>query len=508
LKNSGRYIDAIGKMAAGPRVISDEIAEEPLQTDFVSIEELWKVGPRQEYCGELDITRPLGGPLWWNSLLWTNFPPLSMLEQAQEGKGADFFGSFSGPDSETRLKEQYVTFSAARHDLCKSRPVPKKNCRLTVECMQYEGVRDCAWNFPLADYIPKRDNHNVPNKQARRFWDNNVVHMGLNAEEFSEKVMPVGDIEAEIRIADFAANPTWGYYPCVMRVGGWPFRIRKIGSYEGFGKNGHHELNIGLHYFEQDKLWNLLEGPATMAATGSGGSMAYQGNQRRGFKFYAMLTDLDWLGHNLNDKKYDDPEVPQEKGYVWFTVEETIEVPKTSPAAIGKAVRIRILDEGVVPAWLDLHYLQVFAGGIPLGFLSEADVDLESEGAAFADGPKGLALGGGSSTFGKVQVLRTPSHRRVVVQNTCSRLVFKDPLEAQSNDIVDLGWAIFDCCHKGATIRVGQHAGKWSTEPSGDFGAVDFKASGPPPLCHGEYKDKVTIQAPRSDYLFERRLVK
>ena len=88
-------------------------------------------------------------------------------------------------------------------------------------------AKDCTWNFPLQDYIPKRDNHNVPDVQAdrdrnlksllvvlradseshstilvlatpafcilalcwwpvpkaRRFWDNNVVHMGLNAEE-------------------------------------------------------------------------------------------------------------------------------------------------------------------------------------------------------------------------------------------------------------------------------------------------------------------------------------
>ena len=27
-------------------------------------------------------------------------------------------------------------------------------------------------------------------------------------------------------------------------------------------------------------------------------------------------------------------------------------------------VRIKLLDEGIVPAWLDLHYLQVFAGAL------------------------------------------------------------------------------------------------------------------------------------------------
>lgn len=478
--------------AAGPHVLSEEI---PQKLD--------------DFCGELDLARPLGGPLWWNSLLWTNFPPLSMFsdKNSKEGNNSDFFASLAALNTDKRLSEQYVTFTAARHDLCNSSTMPKKNCRLTVECMQYEGVRECQWNFPLQDYIPKRDNHQTPEAQARRFWDNNVLHMGLNAEEFSDKVMPVGDIQAEIRIADYAGNPTWGYYPCIMRVGGWPFRIRKIGSFEGFGKGGHHELNIGLHYFEQEKLWNLLEGYGSLAATGSQQSMELQGNQRKGFKFYAMLTDLDWLGPNMNDKKYDDPEVPAEKGYVWFTVEETITSPTTSPYAIGKAaaeVKIKLLDEGIVPAWLDLHYLQVFAGGVPLGYMSEAHVDLEAEGAE--DGA--LAMGGGSSSCGKVQVLRTASHRRVVVENSCSRLVFKDPLDSKSNDLVDMGWAIFDCCCRGATIRLGQHAGKWSEEPAGDHGMVDFKAAGPPPLCHGEYKDKVTIQAPRSDHLFERRLVK
>eukprot|EP00439_Symbiodinium_sp_Y106_P083255 s689_g23.t1 len=399
----------------------------------------------------------------------------------QEGKRSDFFASLSALNTDSRLSEQYVTFTAARHDLCTTRPVPEKNCRLTVECMQYEG--DCTWNFPLQDYIPKRDNHNVPDVQARRFWDNNV--------EFSEKVMPVGDIEAEIRIADFAGNPTWGYYPCVMRIGGWPFRLRKIGTFEGYGKNGHHELNIGLHYFEQDKLWNLLEGPASLAATGPGQTMAIQGNQRRGFKFYAMLTDLDWLGPNLNGKKHDDPEVPQEKGYVWFTVEETIEARATSPSSIGKAVRIKLLDEGIIPAWLDLHYLQVFAGGVPLGFFSQADVDPESEGTALEDGPQSYSVGGGTQSLGKVQdsgAVRFAAHP--LLRSAALRLVaVQDPLEAQANDIVDMGWAIFDCCYKGATIRVGKHAGKWAEDAGADHGMVDFKASGPPPLCHGEYKD-------------------
>jgi len=476
--------------ASGPFVLSEEFPEE-----------------LHDHGEELNLLRPMGGPIWWNSLLWTNFPPLAMFSNQgyMEGSNSEFFSSLSSLNSDKRLSEQYVTFTAARHDLCNSRPLPQKCWRLTVECMQYEGVRDCSWNFPLADYIPKRDNHNVPETQARRFWDNNVLHMGLNAEEFSEKVMPVGDIEAEIRIADYAGNPSWGYYPVVMRVAGWPFRIRKIGSFEGFGKGGHNELNIGLHWFEEQKLWNLLEGQGVLAATGSDNSMKLQGNQRQGYKFYAVLTDLDWLGPNISDKKYDDPEVPQEKGYVWFTVEETVSVPAGGLSAVGKAVRIKLLDEGVVPAWLDMHYLKVFAGGLPLGFLSEAEVDPEAEGA---DEKTVCEIAGGKSSCSKVQVLRTVANRRVVVENAASRLVFKDPLDAQSNDLVDMGWAIFDCCYRGATVRIGSHAGKWSEEPLGDRGLVDFKAAGPPHLCSGEGKDQIIIQAPKSDYLFERHLVR
>ncbi|CAJ1442661.1 unnamed protein product, partial [Effrenium voratum] len=185
----------------GPCVISEEIPHKP-----------------EDFVGELELSRPLGGPLWWNSLLWTNFPSLAMFSDQKLQGNSEFFGSLAALNSDQRLSEQYVTFTAARHDLCNSRDMPKKNCRLTAECMQYEGVRDCQWKFPLQDYIPKRDNHNTPDVQARRFWDNNVLHMGLNAEEFSEKVMPVGDIEAEIRIADYAGNPTWGYYPTIMRL--------------------------------------------------------------------------------------------------------------------------------------------------------------------------------------------------------------------------------------------------------------------------------------------------
>lgn len=437
--------------------------------------------------------------------MWTNFPPLSMFsdKNAKEGEKNDFFRSLALLNSDRRLSEQYVTFTAARHDLCTSRSLPEKNCRLTVECMQYEGVRDCKWDFPLLDYIPKRDNHNTPDIQARRFWDNNVVHMGFNAEEFSEKVMPVGDIDAEITIADYAGNPTWGYYPCVMRVAGWPFRIRKIGSFEGFGKGGHHELNIGLHWFEEEKLWSLLEGRPTLAATGQDDAMALQGNQRKGFKFFAMLTDLDWLGPNRTNKRNDDPEVPPEKGYVWFTVEETITVESTG----RKGVRIKLLDEGIVPAWLDLQYLQVFAGGVPLGYMSEAEADLEADGGAFDDGMESYATGGGKSSFGKIQVLRTTDKRRVITENAASRIVFKDPMNALANDLVDMGWAIFEICKFGARMRVGSKPGKWSEEPIGDRGVVDHKASGPPPLCQFEGKFQKPIQLPASDYMFERRLV-
>ena len=46
-------------------------------------------------------------------------------------------------------------------------------------------------------------------------------------------------------------------------------------------------------------------------------------------------------------------QVPQEKGYVWFTVEETIEARATSPSSIGKAAGDSVTNflKCLVDAW-------------------------------------------------------------------------------------------------------------------------------------------------------------
>lgn len=443
--------------------------------------------------GELDLNKPLAGHLWWNSLYWTNFPPLSLLDETawEENPDAELPVVFKTLNSDRRLGEQYVTYTAAREDLCKSRPGPKTGCRLTVECLQYEGVRDCAWDFPLQGYMPRRDNHQPYDTQQRRFWDNGVAHLALNAAEFSEKVAPVGGIDACIHVADKSAdeNPSWGYCHAVMRVAGWPFRVKRIGTFEGHGAGGHFELNIGHQYFDQEVLWKLLEGEKSFAPSGPNGELEVQANSRRGFKFWAQMLDLDWLGPKRDETRQFDPEIPPEKAYVWFVVEDTIVVPSTGQ----KGVKIRLLDEGVMPAWLDLNYLQVFAGGVPLGYLNELD----------SEGPPG-----------SVQVSRVPTElddpdgvRKVVVENANSRLVFDDPKRLQINDCVDLGWAIHDCCYRGGAIKLGTKPGAWVSAVGEDFGVVGYKASGAPSLCHGEGPNKVIVSMPKSDYPYERRLV-
>jgi len=323
--------------------------------------------------------------------------------------------------------------------------------------------------------------------QSRRFQDNGVMHLGLNAEEFSERVAPVGELDACIHIADKSAaeNPTWGYYHAVMRIGGWPYRIKRIGTFEGCGDGGHYELNIGICYWDDSMLWQLLEGEKS---TGSEGE-AHQ-NLKVGHKFWASLIDLDWLGRKVDEKKQDDPEIPPEKAYVWFTVVDTITVPSTG----RKGIKIRLLEEGIVPAWMDLNYLQVFAGSLPLGCLTE----FESEGP-----PQGSVC--------VQRVSADPSdqegQRKVIVKNENSRLVFEEPMHLQINDFVDMGWAIHDCCYQGATIKLGPKSGKWSKDPGEDEGIIGYKAAGAPPLCHGEGPNKVYTYLPKSDYPYERRLV-
>ena len=62
--------------------------------------------------------------------------------------------------------------------------------------------------FPEFATPRRRDNHQPNDLQARRFGDNGVLHLGLNAEEFSERVVPVSQLDACIHVADKANGVT------------------------------------------------------------------------------------------------------------------------------------------------------------------------------------------------------------------------------------------------------------------------------------------------------------
>lgn len=445
-----------------PLIISEEVALDPQSDKFDA----------------LDLFKPLGGHLWWNSLYWTNFPPLSILDLAawEAHKDEEVPAALSLLNSDNQLAEQYMTFGSAREDLCMSREPPAAGFKLTVECMQYEGVRKSGWDFMLHGYTAHRDNHQRYDLQARRFWDNGVMHLGLNAEEFSERVRPVGELDACLHFSDKAAteNPTWGYHHVLMRIEGWPYRVKRIGTFEGQGEGGHAELNLGMTYSDDTPFWQLLQGDAEG-----------QTNLKKGFKFWASLLDFDWLSRKKDEKNHFDQEVPVEKGYVWFTVVDTYVVPSTGK----KGVKIELLDEGIVPAWMDLNFLQVFAGGMPLGNLS----DLESDG----------------SLNGSVAVYRTSvgdaETRKVVVKNDNSKLVFDEPKTMQVNDFVDMGWAIHDACYQGAFIKLTPKAPRFMADVGVDEGMIAYRAAGVS-VGFGEGKSKVMLDEPPSDWAHERRL--
>jgi hypothetical protein len=444
----------------------------------------------ENYVGEeLNLTRPLGGHMWWLSMYYTNFPPLSVFNEKhwEANKGAEFYSILAEINGDSKLSEMFVSFAAAREDLCVSRPLPASKKSLTVECMQYDGIRDCNWNFPLQGYIPKRDNHNPYDMQARRFHDNCVITLGLNAAEFSSKFMDVGKLDAHITLQDFPDGGnynTWGTCNIIMRVGGWPYRIKKVGTFEGYGEGGHQEMTCGIHLVQDiSHLWDLLEGGPAMAPTGPNGEMEVQGNLKAGVKFWAQLYDLDWLGPKRNEALHYDPTIASEKGYVWFKVADSITVPSTGK----KGVKIEIIEEGVVPAWLDLNFMQVFAGDFPCGYLNEAE---------------------GDEGMGSVTVARSFGERKVVVQNDASKIIFDDPMSAQVNDFCDMGWAIFDVLFKGCSMMLGPGQGKFNQNLGSDEGFVGIKGSGPAPLAHNAYgRDEIHYtQVPRSCYPTERHI--
>mmetsp|Transcript_113703 Transcript_113703/g.213013 ORF Transcript_113703/g.213013 Transcript_113703/m.213013 type:complete len:480 (-) Transcript_113703:71-1510(-) len=429
--------------------------------------------------GELELGRPYSGKTHWNSLYWTNYPPLYIFGSTMdENPDADFYTALRTLNTDGKLSETWVLGEAAREDLCLHTKMPKGSKTLKVEVMSYEGQRDTNWKFPLAHYMPKRDNHRPYEAQARRCFDEYVIHMGINAMDYAAKVGPVEEIEAYIHQMDYSGNPTWGVFHDLMRINGWPYKISQIGCFEGHGPEGV-RLHSSIHYTEDRSIFGLLQGRPEMKM-GADGKMKLQAEcNRKGWKFFALLMDLDWISPKLDESKVDCPEIPVQKGYVWFKVVDTCTVPSTGK----KGIKIEILKEGIIPCWMDLKHLQVWAGGKPLGYLNEAT----SNGPPKSNVSVYRVLNNTIDADGK-----PGSSRRIVTENTYSKIVFKEPLEStDQTEFVDMGWAIRDCMYKGAMMTVGARPGKWIEEEKigEDEGYVIEKAVRIPLLHKGKIID-------------------
>jgi hypothetical protein len=406
--------------------------------------------PYNKVIPELEYARPFAGLTHWNSLHWSNFPPLHIFGSAMDEYGdSDFYKTVRTLNSDGKLSEQWVTYGAAREDLCLNTKMPKGSKTLKLEVINYEGQRDNAWKFPLQAYMAKRDNHMPYEVQARRFWDNGVINVGVNAMDFSEKVKPVGEVDCYIHMNAVNGNPMWGNYFALMRINGWPFRISKIGSYEGVAKSGI-TFVPSIHFFDEQSIWDIIEGSPEMRST-NGQMELFEGNTRVGAKCFAMLYELDFPGPKNDESRVYDPEIPVEKGFVWFEVVDTTVCPTTGK----KAVKVKLLDEGIVPCWMDLKHMSLWCGDQPLGYFNGAasDVPPESQISAYR------VLDGTMDANGKPN-----AKRRFVCENTYSKIIFKDPEDMDKYDMVDMGWSIKDCLYKGATITVGGRQGPWIEE--------------------------------------------
>lgn len=485
--------------------------------------------------GDLDITnRPYGGRTHYNSLYWTNFPRLKFIQDWKEGYEEDkkrgiscsqipvqlraddlavnrsdsisecFFMQESWGDHPVRPPEKvigehgkrayrteymYVTYAVARKDLCTNAKLPKKSLSLEVEALQYDGQKDIQWRFPTEEVAPARNGRPDYWKQTRRFGDTTVVHMAVNAEDFSDKVMPVRDLDAHITVCDYAGNPTWGNFFTLLRIQGWPYRVLRIGTYDSCGEGGFFELLTGISFYDERKLWSVLEGRPSMAPTGPNGEMEMQSNARKGCRFYCQLLDLDHPGPKRKKYEVDDPEIVPQKAYVWFEVVDTITVPSTGK----KGVQVRILEDGIVPCWFDLIHMQLWCGSTPLGNLNGAM-------------PEDMSVGH-VTVFQVLENEREKTgFRKIVIENHLGRLVFNDPQTLEHNDVVDLGYALMQCLQHGFSIRLGPRKGKWIKDAGGDDGLVYDNEAGPTRLYDGEGRGtRRLVQKPLTSYSHDRR---
>ncbi|CAE7248052.1 unnamed protein product [Symbiodinium pilosum] len=399
----------------------------------------------KQHCALAPPAGRFGGVLWYHSLYWTNFPPLGFLEEDSADSDVEFRESLLAVNPDGPLADQFVSYGAAREHLCQHGRMPQEPLTLWVEVMQYDGVHDRGWHFPLQDFIPKRGNHTPYDIQSRRGYENGAMTLGLNAEDFSDSVLPVSDLSVVVTVSDEPEGTkrlraSEGHQFALLSVGGWPFRIRRIGTFEGLGHVGRLELQLGSGEFSEEVLWQLLEGGKRAP-----GGICEEGSARSGCKYWCQLYDLDWLGPKRDENLAIDPEIPPHKGYVWFRVLESTMLAGTSK----RAVHVQLLEDGIVPAWLDLRYLQVWAGDMPLGYLNQVFGELQ-------DPPC------------RARVVRTVKEgtddrgvRKVHVRNSRSSLVFEDPLVCDSNGLVDLGWALHGIGYRGARVSLSMYPGAW-----------------------------------------------
>jgi len=170
-----------------------------------------------------------------------------------------------------------------------------------------------------------------------------------------------------------------------------------------------------------------------------------------------MLSSMSWIGLVTRLTRSTSLIQTAEKGFVWFTVQESTVLASTGM----KAVKVKILDEGVVPAWMDLTALQVWAAGVPLGSLNE-----------------GIADDGSLVTVNRV-LEKDETTRKVTVSTEACKIVFQDPKNMSKDESTDLGWAIRDALYKGCQLRTSNRPGKWALDVGHDEGNVINRAAAP-----------------------------
>lgn len=93
-----------------------------------------------------------------------------------------------------------------------------------------------------------------------------ALTLGLNAEDFSDAVLPVSELQAHVMMSlepQLERGAREGHSFVLLRLGsgdgdGWPLRLQRLGTYEGLGDGGKVELNLGSGGFKEEVRPNGL----------------------------------------------------------------------------------------------------------------------------------------------------------------------------------------------------------------------------------------------------------